>query len=535
MIPLTSRFAALGRPEVEVMAGPEQINNTTEIKTFTIDKILTKCLFKYIQVVHHDQIIQMAMTNQNFPRGMMRQVNKLTDFIKPACPNGQTTQRVKQNTQNWMSVNMQILKDHYSVAKEDLLTCIHALGEQEWETACRWAKTRFKHKLKDETIQNAKIQIMEGLRIRERVSIRSLDSVAQSNDKAPQTRTSDSPTSPVISLQRLKEFPPENLPGTFTPMGDRPCITKTIIVPVEIHSVTHNDTLDVNREEPNLIQRRKSLYSNVCAQVSEAISPVCQSPIDAVKESCEIVAERGGEMMSGLQQRIDSCLKTQSESSFNLSHSPGGRALEVGEMAEGDLLDHAEPPAMVNVRDQSDQLGPNITRHPNTSRKMSAWTMSVIKPIVLIGDSNLSRIPYVVNSNVQVDSFPGAKFVHIAQVLQKLTPNTQVQKIILSVGINNREQNPHKTAIKQLQGLWRAAKIAFPYATVYTPLINFSEGLPRDQQENLKILNVYIKDHTNYIKLLSSSRFKVDTKDHVHWSKDTALEMVSYWLKVLNC
>ncbi|MGL4646060.1 MAG: hypothetical protein ACRCVL_02890, partial [Cetobacterium sp.] len=34
---------------------------------------------------------------------------------------------------------------------------------------------------------------------------------------------------------------------------------------------------------------------------------------------------------------------------------------------------------------------------------------------------------------------------------------------------------PHKTAIKQLQGLWRKGKNVFPNATIYIPIIQFSD------------------------------------------------------------
>lgn len=60
--------------------------------------------------------------------------------------------------------------------------------------------------------------------------------------------------------------------------------------------------------------------------------------------------------------------------------------------------------------------------------------------MVFIGDSNLAHIPQYNNSHVQVDSFLGMNFLHIARVPQKLSPNVNTQKVILSVGLNNREQ-----------------------------------------------------------------------------------------------
>lgn len=104
------------------------------------------------------------------------------------------------------------------------------------------------------------------------------------------------------------------------------------------------------------------------------------------------------------------------------------------------------------------------TRHP----KIQVWELKVVKPIVLIGDSNLARIPQYNNPYVQVDSFPGANFLHIARVLQKLSPNSNTQKVILLVGLNNSEQLFQQTSKKQLQELWRAATAVFPNASIHS-------------------------------------------------------------------
>lgn len=104
----------------------------------------------------------------------------------------------------------------------------------------------------------------------------------------------------------------------------------------------------------------------------------------------------------------------------------------------------------------------------------------------------MSKIPYFNDSDIQSDSFPDANFLHMAKLLQSLSPNPDTQKEILAVGLNNREQQFEKTSKKQLQELWRAATRTFPNATIYTPLINFSNLLPRYQQDHLRKLNSFI-------------------------------------------
>lgn len=45
--------------------------------------------------------------------------------------------------------------------------------------------------------------------------------------------------------------------------------------------------------------------------------------------------------------------------------------------------------------------------HIHTARKVRDWTLSVTKPIAIIEDSNLRRIPFFANSNLQIESFLG--------------------------------------------------------------------------------------------------------------------------------
>lgn len=94
----------------------------------------------------------------------------------------------------------------------------------------------------------------------------------------------------------------------------------------------------------------------------------------------------------------------------------------------------------------------------------------VNKGTVIMGDSNLNRIPAVTQDVLQMDSFPGASFYHAAAILRKKRRDTTVRKLVLSLGINKKSQHSQKMAIKQLQGMFTAAKEAFPTAKIWIPL-----------------------------------------------------------------
>ena len=86
-----------------------------------------------------------------------------------------------------------------------------------------------------------------------------------------------------------------------------------------------------------------------------------------------------------------------------------------------------------------------LQRHNNTVHENTDWTLTMPNSqILIIGDSNLSNITTSPNNHVNIESFPGAKIAHIRQLLTKLEnqPSTEPECVILSIGINDRENNP---------------------------------------------------------------------------------------------
>ena len=53
--------------------------------------------------------------------------------------------------------------------------------------------------------------------------------------------------------------------------------------------------------------------------------------------------------------------------------------------------------------------GPPDPNHPNDEGKRE-WSLTVERPVLLIGDSNLTNFPRCNSPLVQVDSFPGHAF-----------------------------------------------------------------------------------------------------------------------------
>ncbi len=161
-------------------------------------------------------------------------------------------------------------------------------------------------------------------------------------------------------------------------------------------------------------------------------------------------------------------------------------------------------------------------------RKLVDWSFEGRKPIWFIGDSNLNRIPSFHNQDIQVDSYPGASFYHFWQLMERTAAHPLVKVVVLSVGMNNKDQDPKKTSIKQLRLLYNKARSVFPNACLYFPMINYSPLLPREQQEHLEKINLFISSRLPFLQPLPDHLFHT-AADNVHWTQTTARNMFEHW------
>ncbi|KAJ8350983.1 hypothetical protein AAFF_G00168720 [Aldrovandia affinis] len=171
-----------------------------------------------------------------------------------------------------------------------------------------------------------------------------------------------------------------------------------------------------------------------------------------------------------------------------------------------DLLPHTTP--------QIHQEGPGLDPPGKKTEHHPGGLQPLQDPILLQGD-------------LQIDSYPGATFLHAAGLLEKTAVDPKVQRVILSFGINNKDQHPKRTAIKQVQTTLRAAKNTFPSAEIWIPLINYSGNLQCRQKENLEEMNEHIRRNMPHIPKLPEADFDTGTDD-IHWTDRTATDMLNH-------
>lgn len=114
------------------------------------------------------------------------------------------------------------------------------------------------------------------------------------------------------------------------------------------------------------------------------------------------------------------------------------------------------------------------------------------KPVLILGESNINKIPQFHHTN------PGWQ-ADFQQNMDKTPTHPDTKLLILSVGTNNRDQDPNKTSIKQLRALCRRAGSTFPNAEIRILIINYSTHLIGEQQHNLTTINNYIRSHLSHL------------------------------------
>lgn len=177
-------------------------------------------------------------------------------------------------------------------------------------------------------------------------------------------------------------------------------------------------------------------------------------------------------MMNG-QQTVSITTITPSEP--HTTPQPGGLASPASNSIDSPSIPLSSPPNLpTSAPLHSTPLSPGIKR-PNyhlarPHRKLQDWSIRCKKPVLVMGDSNINRIPPYNNPDIQLDSYPGATIYHFLKVCGKTPPNSHVKILVLSIGNNNKDQDPRQTSIKQLKALYKQAQSTFPNANIYFPI-----------------------------------------------------------------
>lgn len=446
---------------------------------------LVRKLHKVIKMVHHLQNIT-PEPGKAEPKMISRMVENLATMIKPASPTSGTVDLIVGNAKNWGYNTLVILEDHYKAGLESLVADLSNDLTPDWKTAfgvaVKWAHRNLP-RIRQEVIDHAEALIMASMAPGRESAVET---------QAPQQKTTQQP-------QHTTTDPPQHA-TTQQPQAPRP---------------THTEQ---GTETPQpVVTGGEDRETGLAPQSPQRDSPKQQRP-----------RLRSGRQNTCVLQDDSPLLGVVEETTAEIHHTENG--------SRRSQVDDNVPPQTDPPIDNTSTPQPHmykVKRHISTERKMSEWGLCVCKKYLIIGDSNLSRMPMYKIPDLQIESYPGANFRHAQSVLSKASKHVIVEKVVLSFGINCRGQKAKETAIKQMQAALRTAKKQFPYAEVWIPLINYSALLKREERVTLQTINGHITRNMPFLPPLPTFEFHTE-KDHVHWTKETARAMLEHWGGCLN-
>ena len=214
----------------------------------------------------------------------------------------------------------------------------------------------------------------------------------------------------------------------------------------------------------------------------------------------------------------------------------------------------ASPPSVTN-NTRSDPT-PAVTKFRSLKREErglnmhSVWEIpKLTKDILVIGDSNLSRISYVNNRNAQVISYSGLNLYTLFRIVQAFkygpgsdNPGVKPSHVIFSVGINDRgsAEDTNKINIRKVAN---EAKRQFPGSKISFCLVPFEQNkFTLDEKTTLNKLNDEIKslcnnkkeEFLNCIDRISPKQFSTARNDKIHWTENCANAIIEHILNNLN-
>ena len=447
----------------------------------------TRQFYNLIRASHHLEKVQRGPLENPTPRFLREVKLWLSQAICPAVPSDRTALILNGNAENWLQVALQTLAEHHLGTIRELKKVIYPSLQGEWgeawRIAVRWIRGRFPY-IKDQLLES----IWEDL----------------NNNKViwdhPAAVTPPPPSSEGRNPD--PDQPPprkKHQPGPQT----RP------LIPVDLTDILDpsGDLYD-SGDAPGEVRPLAPALGNT--EVPKKTPPKALPPPVGthgvvrsglripVKEPSPPPLTSGGE--------LPCCSKPFTLMDFDLPPSP-------------------PPPS---------PLWELFTHHPHKGNRSLNWSLEPTRKILVIGDSNISRLPLIMDEEVQVDCFPGANIAQATHLLKGNTPTSgTVERVILSFGINDRDRGNISLVGDSLGKLVSAARATFPNARVHIPVVNSSRDLGATQRINLHLLNGLIKNTPDHIPRLAQVQFQV-IWDKIHWTASTGGRMWNHWRHFLD-
>lgn len=485
-------------------------------------RIFVKKLFEILRSYHH--LEKISSDSDLEPPTFSRLTRYLTEIVKPANNTTQTKSLLEGNAKNWAYTTRLILQGHYEAHIDQETETLLEMMEENWsiafDIAVKWYRRRYTKKCMEGPVKRLQallqafadrpevkgdVEIVEETPERERPP--------QEEDFPPLGHSTSSSSRKVLSPFPLA-LPQRASKKSHKKQGVSKQKSKQAN-PGIIHTTDHPELTEVQSYPETQGTGTPSLIHEPRADTPHASLPVVEVQMENYKPAANESADQGPPF-SPVEQTADNI------------PSPVHSICSILNI-DSECTNSPEPQA--NQSNKPKTFKP--VKHVPTNRKMIVWGLNIRKKWCILGDSNLARITEHHFENIEIHSYPGATFRHAEALINKAHIQVQVETVILSFGINHRNQKFKETAVKQIQGALRAARERFPGARIRIPLINFSKKLNKQERALLEGINDHVQRNMPYLHKLPSEQFEV-TSDDIHWTPTCAKAMLQHWTEQLN-
>lgn len=456
---------------------------------------LVRWIFRFQRAHYHLWNLQRSPGVYNIPARIQRTGHRMEHCLIPSEPNSATTQLWRGNVANWTHTSNLILEEHYQHTIASLVETIPSLPDAEWDRAwvigTKWAKNRFRS-LQDATIHWVAQEV---------ASIR--------GGRVLQVRTDLSDPGPgpqdikgKLVSDRKRGISPGHDP-VGAPIGEK----RAKLLEQALASATDSISNCLTPSSSHHPTSSSQLVDNPltiapCPDFPPTVDPKMMAMAPKPQRIPRVFIPLSGKASPG------ECSVPSRPSTFPSSQKPG-------------------PSGTRPLEDSAYQ------RHEHLGDKKKNWSLIPRRPFLILGSSNLARLPRIYHSEVQVDCYPGANLSTITHLLKYKTPcSPLVREVILSVGLNDRNQPRSAVLSALLDGMLEVAGDTFPNARIRIPLINVSDLLPLPIITNICRLNNQIRFSHRAIPQLPSEHFRTEG-DLIHWTRETGISMWGHWKRYL--
>ncbi|ESO82863.1 hypothetical protein LOTGIDRAFT_155900 [Lottia gigantea] len=272
-----------------------------------------------------------------------------------------------------------------------------------------------------------------------------------------------------------------------------------------------------SRLQRTVVEQFKSLLADIKNTASEALEDMDVGNVELVEVS----------LPPTTKNRFSFMPQSTGKSKRNRSYSPTS-------------FPSSSSSSTSSVTYQTASSRPSTKPHIHTrqSDKSKFNLPKPTKPILIIGSSNLGRIPEG-TSETQIESFPGARICHLKSIITKAETRQVPNKVIVHVGLNDKQEDGNFIHIQMLE-LLSIVRNKSPKASLYVtpiPVSSLKRACP-GAFKNLSKFNELITakppTNTNTTTIPEYSGFIKVQNDNINFTEMTAKKVFSHWMAHLN-